>query len=332
MTRSNIPQTYGVDDIPLIIQDKRFTQDGLMASSAPFFSNVGTLGDQILVNGTLNPYFEATTNLVRFRILNASNTRVYNLGFTDNRSFSLIGTDSGLLEKPIEMKRLMLSTRERAEIVVTIFLGDEVIMRSYSPDLGAPFWAQRFDGGDDTFDILKIRGARQLVDLGELPSRLIDIEWPKEEEAVKKRTFELVGRSRVSGKPMNMSRIDEVMAIGSTEIWEIRNPRSEMYHSFHVHGIHFSVLELNGKQPPDHLRGWKDTIFLPPESSASIIARFGVHADANTPFMYHCHILMHEDQGMMGQFIVVDPEADSEDHSETHPEHVHCYLHTVDFL
>jgi len=170
---------------------------------------------------------------------------------------------------------------------------------------------------------LKILGARQLVDIGELPSRLIDIEWPKEEGAVKKRTFELVGRSRINGKPMNMSRIDEVVTIGSAEIWEIRDLRSEMYHNFHVHGIHFAVLELNGKQSPDHLRGWKDTVFLPSESSASIIARFDVHAGANTPLMYHCHTLMHEDQGMMGQFIVVAPGADSEGHSETHLEHVH---------
>jgi len=319
----NIPQNYGVDDIPLIIQDKRFSQDGSMNSGAPFFSNVGTLGDHIVVNGTLNPYFEATTNLVRFRILNASNARVYDLGFNDNRSFFLIGTDSGLLEEPVEMERLMLSPGERAEIVVKISSDDNVILKSYAPDLSSPFWAQRFNGGDDTFDILNIRGASKLVDLGELPSRLVDIDFPIEEDVVKRRTFDLVGQSTINGKPMNMHRIDEVVTIGSTEIWEIRNPRSETYHNFHAHGIHFALLELNGQEPPDHLKGWKDTIFLPPESTATVIAKFDAYAGTDAPFMYHCHILMHEDAGMMGQFIVVDSDTDIIDKIEKQHENIH---------
>lgn len=91
-----IPDTYGVDDIPLIIQDKRFDGDGSLDTGSPLFSSVGILGDEILVNGTHAPYFEATAELVRLRVLNASNARVYNLGFSDNRKYSLIGADSGL--------------------------------------------------------------------------------------------------------------------------------------------------------------------------------------------------------------------------------------------
>lgn len=96
----DLPDTYGVDDIPLVIQDKRFDDDGSLDDSAPFMSSGGVLGDTILVNGTYDPFVEATTTLVRFRVLNASNAPVYNLGFTDERRLWLVGSDSGLLERP----------------------------------------------------------------------------------------------------------------------------------------------------------------------------------------------------------------------------------------
>lgn len=142
-----LPNEYGVDDIPLIIQDKNFNDDGSFSSSSKMFSNVGILGDEILVNGTHSPYFEAETNLVRFRVLNASNARIYNLGFDDNRSFYLIGTDSGLLESPVKLKELMLSPGERAEIVIEVSPGETVVLQSKNLNLEAPFWVERYNGG-----------------------------------------------------------------------------------------------------------------------------------------------------------------------------------------
>jgi FtsP/CotA-like multicopper oxidase with cupredoxin domain len=123
-----LPDTYGVDDIPLIIQDKRFDDDGSLAHSAPFASTTGILGDTILVNGTYDPYVEATTTLVRFRVVNASNARVYNLGFTDDRRFWQVGSDSGLLERPHETQLVQVAPGERAEIVVPIEPGDEAVL------------------------------------------------------------------------------------------------------------------------------------------------------------------------------------------------------------
>lgn len=303
----DLPATYGVDDIPVIIQDKAFHEDGALHSHEPFGSQVGVLADTILVNGTYDPYLEATTTLVRLRVLNASNARVYRLGLTDDRPYRLIGTDSGLLEAPDERTRLQLSPGERAELVVELSDGEQVTLRSFPPDLGMNPLFSRMNGGDDTFDILQIRAADQLVQSPPLPGELVRVDRPEEASASNTRRFELAGFSRINGKKMDMERVDEVIAVGSTEIWEIHN-NANTYHNFHVHDVHFAVLDIDGQPPPPDLRGWKDTIFLAPGSSVRIIARFEDYPDPDAPYMFHCHILMHEDMGMMGQFVIVDPD------------------------
>ncbi|MBE4909236.1 multicopper oxidase domain-containing protein [Bacillus luteolus] len=318
-----LPKEYGVNDIPLIIQDKNFNNDGSLSTGSKMFSNVGILGDEILVNGTHSPYFEATTNLVRFRVLNASTARVYNFSLDDNRSFHMIATDSGLLESPVELEELMLSPGERAEIVVEVVPGETVILQSKDPNLGAPFWGERYNGGDDEFDILEIRANQKLTQLPDLPEKLATIKLPNKDEVVETRYFELNGYDRINGQEMDMNRVDHVITAGSTEIWEVSNPREEMYHNFHVHGIHFEVLEVNGEKAPAHMRGLKDTVYLAPNSKVKLIARFETYSDANYPYMYHCHILLHEDMGMMGQFLVVEPGANPSRELKGHDRHRH---------
>jgi FtsP/CotA-like multicopper oxidase with cupredoxin domain len=304
--RLSLPSTYGIDDVPLILQDKRFDDDGSLSMRTSLFSSVGVLGDTMLVNGTHRPVFEATTTLVRFRLLNASNARVYNLGFTDDRTYTLIGTDSGLLEEPVPLTRLPLSPGERAEIVVEVAPGEETMLRSFPPNLGLDFFPSRMNGGDDTFDLLRIEGSGQLVESPSLPLELVSIDRPDEESAVRTRAFDLNGASRINGREMDMTRVDAVVTVDTVEIWEIRNA-SGTFHNFHIHDIHFAVLDINGDEPPPHLRGWKDTIFLAQGDHVRVIARFDDYADPETPFMFHCHLLLHEDQGMMGQFVVVEP-------------------------
>ena len=301
-----LPHSYGVDDIPVIIQDKRFNSDRSLNTESPMFSDIGILGDEILVNGTHAPYFEATTTLVRLRVLNASNARIYNLGFNGNRVYSLIGTDSGLLEAPVAMTRLQLAPGERAELVVQVAPGEDVMLRSFPPDLGMDFWAEQVNGGNDTFDILNIRTAGPLVESPPLPSDLVTIDRPEEATATTTRSFRLSGHSRINGEKMDMNRIDEAVTVGTSEIWEIRHGSGPI-HSFHVHDVHFIVLDVDGQEPPAHLQGWKDTILIPRGTSVRIIARFDDYTDPEAPFMFHCHMLMHEDRGMMGQFVVVEP-------------------------
>ncbi len=165
-----LPDEYGVDDIPLIIQDKSFKDNGeLDFSPASFFDslsgagNFGILGDRILVNGTYNPHLDITRSLMRFRLLNGSNARFYNIGFSDDRPFRLIATDNGLVTgEPPELTRLLLGLGERAEIVVEFAAGDEVILHSFKQDLSTAGVNERQIGADDTFDLLQLRAADRL--------------------------------------------------------------------------------------------------------------------------------------------------------------------------
>jgi FtsP/CotA-like multicopper oxidase with cupredoxin domain len=302
----DLPDTYGVDDIPLIIQDKSFDSDGALQQSAPAFSQIGFLGDTIIVNGTYDPHVVATTELVRFRVLNASNARIYNLGFPDDRRFWQVASDAGLLEQPYETQRVKLSPGERAEIVVAVEPGERAVLRSFATDLGSIGPFDRFNGGDDTFDIVQIRGAEQLDESPALPDQLATIDRPDPADAVTTRELQL-GGTQINGREMDMDRIDAVVTEGSTEIWEITNTDG-FPHSFHPHLVHFAVLDIDGERPPPPLAGWKDTVFVPPNATVRIIARFDGDADPDAPYMFHCHILRHEDNGMMGQFVLVEPD------------------------
>ncbi|MGH9212720.1 MAG: multicopper oxidase family protein [Acidimicrobiales bacterium] len=319
-----LPDDYGIDDIPIILQDKRFNDDGSLDLGAHFLSTVGQLGDEILVNGTHRPHLDVETDLVRLRVLNASNGRVYNLGFDDDRSFELIGTDGGLLEQPVSLRRLQVSPGERAEIVVRVDPGERTVLRSNSPELGLNFLQRRFSGGDDRFDLLELRAADTLAESPPVPRQLTATELPDPADADTTRTFELTGRSRINGQKMDMSRIDTIVAVDTTEIWEVTN-RSGNPHNFHIHDVQFRVLDLDSDPPPAHLDGPKDTVFIPPGSTVRVAVRFADYTDPDVPYMYHCHILFHEDAGMMGQFTVVESDAINQAPRQTpnDPSHEH---------
>ena len=104
---------------------------------------------------------------------------------------------------------------------------------------------------------------------------------------------------------MDMARIDEVVRLGDIEIWEVRN-RGGQAHPFHVHLVQFQILDRNGQPPTPAELGWKDTVLVPQGEVVRIIMPFERYADPQIPYMYHCHIMEHEDNGMMGQFLVVD--------------------------
>ncbi len=298
----DLPNRYGVDDIPVIVQDKRFSGDALN-ESAPFLSGVGILGPDIVVNGTLAPYLDVTTDKVRLRLLNGSNARAYNFGFSDNRSFALIGTDGGLLERPARMDRVQLSPGERAEIVVEVRPGERTVLRSYPPEVGGDILRSR--GGSDRLDVLELRPAAQLEQTRALPEELSKVERMDPATAVVTRKFKLSGHA-VNNEQMVMDRIDHVSTVDTNEIWEVFNNDGD-FHTFHVHDVQFQVLSVSGAKPPAALSGWKDTVQVEDGKYYKLIMRFADYSDPFTPYMFHCHVLYHEDQGMMGQFVVVKP-------------------------
>ena len=305
----DLPDQYGTDDIPLIIQDKILDADGSFNYPGTRF---GVKGDQFLVNGAITPVFNAPAQIVRFRLLNGSNARIYNFGFSDNRQFHQIGTDGGLLERPAPLTRLRLSTGERAEILVD-FSGEEnsqVRLVSFSSELDNinPFWnSNSIDGSD--FDIMTIDvEATSANPTIVLPATLASINRLPESEATRTRPFKLEmgfsGPMKINGQSMDMSRIDQTIRVNDTEIWEIIN-NSDMPHPFHVHDIQFLILTRDGSPPAENEAGWKDTVLVMPRKTVRIIARFSDFVDPVNPYMFHCHILEHEDAGMMGQFVVV---------------------------
>ena len=299
----NLPREYGVDDIPLIVQDKRFDEAGQFTTDERGFA--GPIGDQILVNGTLGPYLEVTTDVVRLRLLNGSSARVYNFAFEDGRSFDLIGTDGGLLTAPLPTDGIRLSPGERAEVLVRLVPGETATLRSTPPELGLPGPIAASNTGGDTLDVLQLRAASNLRPLGDMPTALAAIDRMNEDEATVDRSFQLDG-TQINQRGMDMGRIDETVEVSSTEIWTVRNGMS-MPHSFHVHDVQFQVLTIDGREPPAELAGWKDTVYLEPNIDYRLIMTFTDYTDPDFPYMYHCHLLAHEDSGMMGQFVVVEP-------------------------
>ncbi|WP_127474754.1 multicopper oxidase family protein [Microbacterium sulfonylureivorans] len=310
-----LPRDYGVDDVPVIVQDRSFGADGAFEGGSGMQFD-GVLGDTILVNGTVGPYFDVTTELVRLRLLNGSSARMYDFTFADGREFALIGSDGGLLAEPVPSTSVPLSPGERAEIVVAVAPGERIVLRSQAPD-------PALNAGSASFDVLELRGAASLAPSPALPTTLADLPAAEEEDAAAQRSFVMSGHS-INDRQMDLGRADFVATVDTSEVWTIRN-ENPLPHSFHVHDTQFRVLSVDGAEPPARLSGWKDTIALEGQREYRILVRFEDYADPTTPYMYHCHLLWHEDQGMMGQFLVVEqgqepdlrrPEGDTDDNHD----------------
>ncbi|PCJ74859.1 MAG: oxidase [Rhodobacteraceae bacterium] len=312
-----LPNNYGIDDVPLVLQDRTFTRDGRMDYNLSMHSRMmGMVGSIPFANGTYAPYFEATTTKLRLRILNGANASTYNLALDNGASFMQVATDGGFLEAPVEMKLLQLAPAERAEIIVDLTAGENITLVNVA--IGGA--GRGMMGGENNNAVanpfLEIRPAASLTASAELPAQLTTMEWLDEADAVKTRVFSLEMRMgmgammgggnshSINGKVMDMAHIDEVVNLGDTEVWELKNV-SMMPHPFHMHDVQFQILDRNGKPPAPNEQGRKDVVMVNAGETVRIIMRFEDYADPDSPFMYHCHILEHEDAGMMGQFVVV---------------------------
>ncbi|MFG2621800.1 multicopper oxidase family protein [Streptomyces sp. NPDC048507] len=291
----DLPKTYGVDDFPLIVQDKVINADGTL-SEEKLDDSVFFLGNRVLVNGTLGPHLEVAAQRVRLRILNASNARLFHIGFADGRTFQVIGADAGLLPAPVSVDRVALSPAERVEIVAGFAPGESVVLRGFGG-------RDAIDKGD--FDLLKIVAAERLQPSPEVPVRLSSTPPIEVPAGARVRTFRLDGDDEIGGRDYAMDRIDEIVPAGAREIWEVE--ARDHAHNFHIHEVALRVLDINGQPPPAWYRSQKDTVFLPAKSKARLAVEFGRFTDPRNPYMYHCHILRHEDRGMMGQFVIVEP-------------------------
>ena len=310
----DLPRDYGVDDIPVILQDRVFAPDGaLIYDNTGWGRDGGMQGNTLLVNGTLNPFIEPKSGLLRLRLLNASNVRIYGLGFSDQRKFHQISSDGGLLEAPVAMSQIILTPGERADIVVDISDGVPVWLQSVTanpaPDTGGKFMTWMMTNQDD-FDVLHIRPhapAKAIV----VPTNLVKLPVVDAGKAVKTRRFVLsmegggahADEMTINGKSMDIDVINERVKVNTSEIWEVVNDTMHL-HPFHIHDVQFRILDVNDNPPKPGDRGLKDVVAIPTGVTVRLLLEFSDFTDNKLPYMYHCHVLEHEDAGMMGQFTV----------------------------
>lgn len=315
----SLPKTYGFDDIPLIVQDRNFDASGhLIYGGTRTHEMFGELGNTIVVNGTYAPYIEVPQKLIRLRLLNASNARRFNFGFSDGRNFRQIATDGGFLDTPVARTRLVLAPGERAEIVVDMTAGDRPLtLMSYAVPGSAPLFHLLRDlrlGQNDeyqVFKILELRPRSSSMPATTLPRVLNTLPRLNSTAAVRTRVFDLNDRMSINDQSMDPLRVDQIVPKDDTEIWEIRDREALFYHPFHVHNAQFRILDRDRKPPGEYEQGWKDTVLVNPFETVRILVRFSDYSDPHLPYMFHCHILEHEDMGMMGQFVVVDNPAEA---------------------
>jgi FtsP/CotA-like multicopper oxidase with cupredoxin domain len=161
--------------------------------------------------------------------------------------------------------------------------------------------------GRRQYDAMEFRPVGPKTSGWDVPDSLVEVEDIPESESDNTRRFVMQSgmgaRMTINGKMMSMNRVDERLKLGDTEIWEIENRDGMMSqpHSFHIHQVQFRILDINGEPPPSQLDGWKDTVLLWPGDRVRFIARFESYKGL---YMYHCHLLEHEDNGMMGQFLI----------------------------
>jgi spore coat protein A len=310
----NLPA--GKYEIPLLISDRLFTPEGQLfypvsgKANAPWVPEV--FGDAMVVNGKIFPYLDVEARKYRFRVLNASNARFYHMSFANGATFSQIGTDQGLLPAPVSLEALMIAPGERVDLVVDFssHRDEEMILKS------------------DAFVVMQFRVSGEKVnDASSLPAALRPVPKIPESQAVKTRLLSLDEYVNRVAEPVLMllngtywhQPITENPALNTTEIWTLINPTDDS-HPIHLHLVRFQILDrrrfetsaymskrdlkFTGEPvPPDASEaGWKDTVRAEPGMVTRIIVRFEGYAGR---YVWHCHILEHEDNEMMRPYEVI---------------------------
>ncbi|MEO5602030.1 MAG: multicopper oxidase domain-containing protein [Cyclobacteriaceae bacterium] len=302
----------GEFEVPLIIQDKRFSGSTLDYSPTADEIMSGYLGEHIIVNGVHAPVLNVAPTWYRLRLLNGSTARVYNISFSNGLSFYIIGSDGGLLDSPEKVSSIMFGPGERLDILVDfsgLTTGKEVYVVSNK-------FSQYSAQGRQGFKVIKLIVQQAETNNFTLPATLSIINSIDPNQAIKTRTFDIsampggggghggTNRHSINGKSFEMDRVDETVHAGTTEIWEFDNMMGDEIHPMHIHGVQFQVLlRMGGRNEIiASEKGWKDTVLLMPGEKVSVIMTFPVYKGT---FVFHCHNLEHEDDGMMLNYEIV---------------------------
>ena len=368
-----LPKQWGIDDVPVIIQDKQFSADGQVDYQLDIMTAaVGWFGDTLLTNGAIYPQHAAPRGWLRLRLLNGCNARSLNIAASDNRPLYVIASDGGLLAEPVKVTELPMLMGERFEVLVDVSDGkafDLVTLPVSQMGMAiAPF--------DKPHPVMRVQPLL-ITASGTLPDSLTSIPSLPSLEGLTVRklqlsmdpmldmmgmqmlmkkyggqamagmdhgkmmghmnndnmghgnmnhgnmnhgemgnmqhgdmgnmkhggSFDFHNANRINGQAFDMNKPMFAAAKGQHERWVISGQGDMMLHPFHIHGTQFRILSENGKAPAAHRAGWKDTVRV--EGGVSeVLVKFDHDAPKEHAYMAHCHLLEHEDTGMMLGFTV----------------------------
>jgi spore coat protein A, manganese oxidase len=307
---AGLPLPSGERDLALMIGDRSFDRHNQLTD--PFTSRRppgdGIVADRVLVNGAYMPFHRVRAQRYRLRVLNVSQFRSYDLHLSSGAPLLQIGTDSGLMPKPVRRRHALIGPGERVELVVDFgeHAGESIELRSGTArGGGSPVGARAYRGGLMQFRV----DSRRAPDQTRVPRTLRPLPaWVKRAPAAPQRRWEISigGYFRptwlINGRTFNPVRADAKPRLGSVETWEIFNNTS-VAHTMHMHLTDWYLLARNGKPPPPWEDCLKETFFVFPRERILLAGHF---ADHTGKFPIHCHMLDHEDHGLMSQFEVVD--------------------------
>ncbi|WP_342322187.1 multicopper oxidase CueO [Kosakonia sp. BYX6] len=351
LRKLRLPQQWGIDDVPVIVQDKKFNAQGQIDYQLDVMSAaVGWFGDTLLTNGAIYPQHAAPRGWLRLRLLNGCNARSLNFSTSDKRPLYVVASDGGLLSEPVKVSELPMLMGERFEVLVDTSDGKAFdIVTLPVQQMGmtvAPF--------DKSHPVLRIQPLR-IAASGILPDSLASLPALPNLQGLTQRTlqlsmdpmldmmgmqalqqkygegamagmsmhhgdmgdmqmdhgkmnhgshgFDFHNANRINGKAFDMMTPQFAAQKGQYERWVISGEGDMMLHPFHIHGTQFRILSENGKPPAAHRAGWKDTVNVYGARS-EVLVRFQYDAPKEHAYMAHCHLLEHEDTGMMLGFTV----------------------------
>ncbi len=290
----------GMPERLLVLHDNRFDETGAIdvpergSLEARIDEENGREGDVLFVNSQVGPAIDIRPGEAqRWRIINASAARVYRLGIPGSTMLH-VGSDGGLFERPVEVEDVVLANSERVEVIVRggAAVGEEATLQALPYDRYIPQTRPRDWGAPR--DLLTLRTAGDPpADPVRVPETLRPVA-PMDPGSASATRLVVLTQGMINNRKMDMGRVDITAPLGATEVWEIENLVG-MDHPFHLHGFRFQVIDRNGVAVP--FRSWKDTVNVPRHERVRIIVRY---EDFAGKWMFHCHILNHEDMGMMG--------------------------------
>ena len=367
-----LPKQWGIDDVPVIIQDKQFSADGQVNYQLDIMTAaVGWFGDTLLTNGAIYPQHAAPRGWLRLRLLNGCNARSLNIAASDNRPLYVIASDGGLLAEPVKVTELPMLMGERFEVLVDVSDGkafdlvtlpvgqmgmaiapfdkphpvmrvqpllitasgtlpDALTSMTPLPSLEGLMVRKLQLSMDPMLDmmgmqmLMKKYGAQAMagMDHGKMMGHMNNDNMGHgnmkhgnmnhgemgnmqhgDMGNMKHGTFDFHNANRINGQAFDMNKPMFAAAKGQHERWVISGQGDMMLHPFHIHGTQFRILSENGKAPAAHRAGWKDTVRV--EGGVSeVLVKFDHDAPKEHAYMAHCHLLEHEDTGMMLGFTV----------------------------